>query len=152
MNGRKDFENLIKILKEGDRLIFDSVSRMSRNSAEGCALYEELFNRGIDLIFLKEPHINSSVYKQAINNQIQINLNTGNKATDELMKNIIESLNKYSMALAREQIKIAFDQAEKEVADLHQRTRERNTNSQAQWQTDRATKGRKANYKEIKAS
>lgn len=28
------------------------------------------------------------------------------------------------MALAKEQIRIAFDQAEKEVTDLHQRTRE----------------------------
>ena len=30
----------------------------------------------------------------------------------------------YLMALAKEQIKLAFDQSEKEVADLHQRTRE----------------------------
>ena len=28
------------------------------------------------------------------------------------------------MALAKEQIKLAFEQSEKEVADLHQRTRE----------------------------
>ena len=37
---------------------------------------------------------------------------------------ILESVNKYLLALVKEQIKIAFDQAEKEVADLHQRTRE----------------------------
>ena len=30
----------------------------------------------------------------------------------------------YLMALAKEQIKLAFEQSEKEVADLHQRTRE----------------------------
>ena len=36
IEGRRDFENLLKILKEGDTLIFDSVSRMSRNSEEGC--------------------------------------------------------------------------------------------------------------------
>ena len=34
IEGRKDFENLIKVLKEGDTLVFDSVSRMSRNSKE----------------------------------------------------------------------------------------------------------------------
>lgn len=34
LEGRKDFENLIKVLKEGDTLVFDSVSRMSRNSKE----------------------------------------------------------------------------------------------------------------------
>lgn len=122
--GRRDFENLLKILKEGDTLIFDSVSRMSRNSDEGCNLYEKLFNNGISLIFLKESYINTEVYRKALDNQINIVLKTGNKATDELMKTIISALNKYTIALAKEQIKKAFDQAEKEVQDLHQRTKE----------------------------
>jgi len=39
LEGRKEFENLLKIIKKGDTLIFDSVSRMSRNSEEGCNLY-----------------------------------------------------------------------------------------------------------------
>lgn len=122
--GRRDFENLLKILKEGDTLIFDSVSRMSRNSDEGCNLYEKLFNNGISLIFLKESYINTEVYRKALDNQINIVLKTGNEATDELMKTIISALNKYTIALAKEQIKKAFDQAEKEVQDLHQRTKE----------------------------
>ena len=37
---------------------------------------------------------------------------------------ILEGINKYLLALAKEQIIIAFNQAEKEVADLHQRTKE----------------------------
>lgn len=97
---------------------------MSRNSKEGCDLYEQLFNKGIVIEFLKEPHINTEVYKQAMQSQIDIKLNTGNKATDNLMNTIIEALNKYSLELAKEQIKIAFEQAEKEVQDLHQRTKE----------------------------
>lgn len=124
LEGRKEFENLLKIIKEGDTLIFDSVSRMSRNSEEGCNLYEELFNKGINLIFLKENYINTEVYRKALDNQIKIALNTGNQATDELMQSIISALNKYTIALAKEQIKKAFDQAEKEVKDLHQRTSE----------------------------
>ena len=119
LEGRKDFEHLIKILKEGDTLVFDSVSRMSRNSKEGCELYEELFNRNIILIFLKEPHINSEVYKQALQNQIKLDFNVGDKATDEFMNSIIEALNKLIIALARKQIEKAFEQAEKEVLDLH---------------------------------
>ena len=41
---------------------------MSRNADEGSALYEQLFQQGVNvnLIFLKEPHINTDVYKQAI--------------------------------------------------------------------------------------
>lgn len=124
LEGRKDFENLLNILQEGDTLVFDSVSRMSRNSKEGCELYEDLFNKGIELIFLKEPHINTSVYRQALDNQIKLKLDTGNKATNELMNSIIDALNLYTIALAKEQIQIAFNQAQKEVEDLHQRTKE----------------------------
>lgn len=39
---------------------------MSRNADEGSALYEQLFQQGVNLMFLKEPHINTDVYKQAI--------------------------------------------------------------------------------------
>lgn len=37
---------------------------------------------------------------------------------------ILEGVNKYLMALAQEQIRLAFAQSEKEVEDLHQRTKE----------------------------
>ena len=124
IEGRKELDKLIKIIKDGDTIVFDSVSRMSRNSEEGCKLYEDLFNKNIHLIFLKEPHINTDVYRKALENQIQIKLNTGNNATDELMNTIIEALNKYTIDLAKEQIEIAFSQAQKEVDDLHVRTSE----------------------------
>ena len=124
LEGRKEFEHLLRILQKGDTLIFDSVSRMSRNSDEGCKLYEDLFNKGVEIVFLKEPQINTAVYKQALDKQIKIEADTGSKATDELVNNIIEALNKYTINLAFEQIKILFDQSEKEVQDLHQRTKE----------------------------
>lgn len=121
---------------------------MSRNSAEGCELYEDLFNNGINIVFLKEPHINTAVYKQALESQIKIQIKTGNKATDELMNNIIESLNKYTISLAKEQIKIAFDQAEKEVQDLHQRTKEGMLTAKLNGKRIRNTKRSKINNKE----
>lgn len=129
INGRKDWNKLYKLATQeaetkNVRIVFDSVSRFSRNADEGCELYEDLFNRNITLVFLKEPHINTEVYKQALQNQIEIKLNTGNKATDEFINNIIEALNKYTIDLAKAQIRIAFEQAEKEVLDLHQRTSE----------------------------
>ncbi len=37
---------------------------------------------------------------------------------------ILDGVNKYLLALAKEQIRLAFEQAEKEVQDLHQRTAE----------------------------
>lgn len=45
---------------------------MSRNAEEGFSMYEELFYKGINLVFLKEPHINTDTYKSAMNNQIQL--------------------------------------------------------------------------------
>lgn len=121
---RKEWSKLLKALKPADTVVFDSVSRMSRNAEEGFETYGRLYNAGINLVFLKEPHINTDTYKQAIENQLQIAINSGDHATDELMQSIVAALNKYILALAKKQIYLAFEQSEKEVTDLHQRTKE----------------------------
>jgi len=113
---RPEWNKLYKQLKPGDTIIFDSVSRMSRNADEGFNLYEELYNNGIELVFLKEPHINTNTYKKALESNIAM--------TGTTVDYILEGVNKYLMALAKEQIRIAFEQSEKEVQDLHQRTKE----------------------------
>lgn len=124
IEGRKELDKLLKVLKSGDTVIFDSASRMSRNAEEAINLYQELYEKGINLIFLKERHIDTEVYRKALNTQIQINLNTGNEATDNFIQGIIEALNRYTIDLAKEQIRLVFNQAQKEVDDLHQRTAE----------------------------
>lgn len=113
---RPEWKKLYKKLQTDDTIIFDSVSRMSRNADEGFALYEKLYNNGIELVFLKEPHINTSTYKKALQNNVAL--------TGTNVDYILEGVNKYLMALAKEQIRLAFEQSEKEVEDLHQRTRE----------------------------
>lgn len=127
--GRKEWNKLYCLVKKESSeknitIVFDSVSRFSRNADEGCELYEDFFNMNVNLVFLKEPHINTDVYRQALQNQIEIKLDTGNKATDDFIGSVIEALNKYSIDLAKAQIRIAFEQSEKEVQDLHQRTSE----------------------------
>lgn len=121
---RPGWTKLYKKIKAGDVIVFDSVSRLSRNAEEGFLVYEELFNKGVELIFLKEPHIDTATYKKAIDGQIQLAINSGNAAADELISGISEAINKYLLSLAKEQIRLAFEQAEKEVEDLRQRTRE----------------------------
>lgn len=106
-----------------ERIVFDSVSRMSRNAQEGFELYELLLSKGVSLTFLKEPQIDTETYQAAIDKRIDI-AGTGDEDTDELMNGITEALNKYILRLAKKQIQLAFEQAEKEVKDLHQRTRE----------------------------
>ena len=124
IEGRKELDKLLKVLKSGDTVIFDSASRMSRNADEAISLYQELFEKGINLVFLKERHIDTEVYRKALSTQIEINLNTGNEATDTFIQGIIEALNRYTIDLAKEQIRLVFEQAQKEVDDLHQRTAE----------------------------
>ena len=113
---RPEWNKLYKKAKNGDTIVFDSVSRMSRNADEGFDLYEELYNKGIELVFLKEPHINTTTYKKALQNNVSM--------TGTNVDYILEGVNKYLMSLAKEQIKLAFKQSEKEVEDLHQRTKE----------------------------
>lgn len=116
IEGRNKFNDLLSKVKPGDTIVFDSVSRMSRNAEEGFKLYEELYNKGIELIFIKEPHINTTTYKQAMTNNVPM--------TNTTVDFILEGINKYLLALAKEQIKLAFIQSEKEVRDLQQRTKE----------------------------
>lgn len=89
---------------------------MSRNADEGFELYKSLYEQGIHLVFLKEPHINTDTYRKALTSQISM---TGDK-----VDLILQGVNQYLMELAKDQIRLAFEQAEKEVEYLHQRTRE----------------------------
>lgn len=122
--GRKELDKLLHAVQPGDTIVFDSVSRMSRSADEGCALYRELYNRGVNLCFLKEPHINTDTYRQALQRQPGAMPQTGSDATDRFVCGIMDALNRYTADLAAEQIRLAFAQAQKEVDDLHQRTRE----------------------------
>lgn len=114
---RPEWNKLYRQLKEGDTVIFDSVSRMSRDAEEGTKLYFELYDKGVNLIFLKESYINTAVYRESIEQTIG---ETGNEIADMY----IETTNKVIRLLAKKQIAKAFEQAEKEVKDLHQRTKE----------------------------
>ena len=113
---RPQWNKLFSKAEKNSTIIFDSVSRMSRNAEEGFKAYEELYNRGVNLIFLKEPHINTDTYKQSLQGLVSL--------TNTDVDYILDGVNKYLMALAKKQIEIAFQQAEKEVEDLHQRTKE----------------------------
>lgn len=113
---RTKWNKLFSMVKAGDTIAFDSVSRMSRDADEGFATYEKLYKRGVELVFLKEPHINTATFKKALESNIAM--------TGTNVDYILEGINNYLMALAKEQIRLAFVQAEKEVQDLHQRTKE----------------------------
>lgn len=114
---RPEWNKLFKGVREGDTIVFDSVSRMSRNAEEGIGVYFDLYNKGVNLCFLKEPHINTEVYRESASQSIEL---TGNEIADCY----IEATNKVLKMIAEKQITLSFEQAEKEVMDLRQRTSE----------------------------
>lgn len=121
---RPEFQKLLKMVRPNDIIVFDSVSRFSRDAVEGFELYKKLFNAGVHLVFLKEHHIDTATYRNELEKQISFTVNTGDNATNELLNSILDALNRYIMSLAEKQISLAFEQSQKEVDDLRQRTRE----------------------------
>ena len=116
---RPNWNKLMSQIKTGDTIVFDSVSRMSRNAEEGFKDYKMLYERVVHLIFLNEPLINTSVFDSTKNNLLSIDIATGNDAVDTFFKGNVQLINNFMMALAEQQIKAAFEQSEKEVTDLH---------------------------------
>ncbi len=113
---RPKWTKLERQLSNGDTVVFDSVSRMSRDAESGFQTYQELYERGVSLVFLKEPMINTETYRAARDAAVPM--------TGTAVDCILEGVNQYLMILAKEQIRLAFGQSEKEVEDLRQRTRE----------------------------
>lgn len=116
IEGRKAFKKLLETVNKDDVIVFDEVSRMSRNAEEGFKIYEDLFNKGVNLVFLKEPMINTETYKRALTGSVNY--------TNSEIDVIIEGINKYLLLLAKEQIKLAFERSEAEINFLSNRTKE----------------------------
>lgn len=134
---RPAWNKLVKQLHENDCVVFDEVSRMSRNAEEGFQVYQELYNKGINLIFLKESTLNTDNFRKTV--QVAM---TG---TDVDL--ILDGVNKYLMVLAENQIKSAFETAEHEVDFLHKRTSEGVKRAQAAGKRVGTEKGRKLTTK-----
>ena len=133
---RPEFKKLLDSAKkarnkgEDVTIVFDSVSRMSRNADDGYKQYQELYNMGIELVFLKEPYINTATYRSSVKQQEDAAQAAAqaNKCSDAdtaaFVGGLMTLLNNYINSLTRKQIKQAFEQSQKEVDDLHERTRE----------------------------
>ena len=113
----KLYKEVVKrVTTEDVTIIFDEVSRMSRNADEGYQIYKKLFEMGVNLVFLKEPHISTDVYREALKQNIPM--------TGTNVDVILQGVNEYLMILAEKQIRIAFETAQHEVDFLHKRTSE----------------------------
>lgn len=124
---RDKFQELVKQVNkdiaDGEQvtIIFYSVSRMSRNAKEGIEQYFDWYNRGVELVFLSEHHIDTASYRQAQNKAIAT-VSTNNAKLDKCINGILDCLNEFINSKVEDDIIKAFEQAQKEVDDLHKRT------------------------------
>jgi len=113
IGGRTVFRKLISKVKRGDTIIFDEVSRMSRNAEEGYQLYMELMEKGVNLVFLKERHIDTDEYRRRAQNHIGRVSSSGDK-TSRLINGILELVEEFEQENLKDNIRLAFRQAENE--------------------------------------
>lgn len=115
-NGCVVLEKLLKIVQSGsdNTIVFDSVSRFTRDNFTGPLEYKRLFQKGVTLVFLNEPYINTDNYRKALDVAIP---KTGT-FVDPILKGGEEAL----LQLAEMQVQEAFNQANKELKDIRLRT------------------------------
>ena len=125
-DNRPKWKKLMRQCQAGtvSKLVFDEVSRFSRNAEEAITEYKELYKLGVELEFLKEPHINSKIYRDASERKIEIATEGMDDETAQLINTVIGGLNDYLLSVAEKQIYLAFEHAQKEREFLSQRTSE----------------------------
>ena len=123
IENRTVFKKLLSDVRSGDTIIFDEVSRMSRNAAEGYELYMNLMEHGINLIFLKEHHIDTDEYKRRTENHIQ-KIESQNDNISKLIKGILDLVAEFEIENLKDNIRLAFEQAEHERLFLIKRVTE----------------------------
>lgn len=129
IENRAEFRKLLDKVKPGDTIIFDEVSRMSRNAEEGYNLYMELMNKGVSLVFLKEHHIDTDEYKRRTQNHIE-RVSSSNKKMDNLINGILDLVADFERENLKDNIRLAFQQAEHERLFLIKRVTEGKSKSE----------------------
>ena len=123
IEGRAVFRKLLDKVKAGDTIIFDEVSRMSRNADEGYNLYMELMEKGITLVFLKERHIDTDEYKRRTQRHIE-RVASDSEKMDNLINGILNLIAEFERENLKDNIRLAFEQAEHERQFLIKRVTE----------------------------
>ena len=129
IDNRTEFKKLLnkakEKVKEGDTvtIIFDEVSRMSRNAEEGYNLYMDLMDKGVNLVFLKERHIDTDEYKRRTEKHLA-KVTSSDTKIDKLINGILDLVADFEKENLKDNIRLAFEQAENERSLLIKRVTE----------------------------
>lgn len=149
-NDRPEWKKLLKKVEKGDTIIFYMASRMSRNAEEGTKEYFELYDKGINLVFIKDRHIDTESYKESFAKAgFNIDLASDGSAESDLVMDILKALTKFMQAKVYADIRKAFEEAEKELDNNHKRTAD---GMKAKGAADKIRKARTGNTYETKKS
>lgn len=123
IENRAVFRKLLSDVQSGDTIIFDEVSRMSRNADEGFNLYMELLEKGINLVFIKEPHINTDEYERRTKSHIS-KFKSQDPKIDKFVNGMLDLISEFEKDNLKDNIRLAFEQAEHERLFLIKRVKE----------------------------
>ena len=104
------WDAICKELYKGDTLVYDCVSVMNGDTTEATKLYESFYDLEINLVFIKEPHLNTDIYHKAL------------EATNSISGLKTDMASKALMNLIGEQIRIAIEVQNKAVESISQST------------------------------
>lgn len=144
IENRVVFRKLLNKVKAGDTIIFDDVSRMSRNADEGYNLYMNLMKQDINIIFLKDRHIDTDEYKRRTQNHIA-RVSLGNETMDNFINGILQLVADFERENLKDNIRLAFEQAEQERQFLIKRVIEGKSKSEKPQGRPQGSLNRKTN-------
>lgn len=104
-----EWNEICKNLYKGDTLVYVYVSVINGDYIEAIKLYKYFYDKEINLVFLKEPHLNTDVFNKALDNCLSYNGLKSDMACKALM------------TLVGEQIRIAIEEPIKESVCINQR-------------------------------
>lgn len=65
-SNRPEWQKIENLAKQGDTVVFKDISRFTREAENGYQKYMELYNRGIELIFIDNPTVSTPYIKKML--------------------------------------------------------------------------------------
>lgn len=121
---RPEWNSLVRKLDSRDVVVFDSVNRMSGAPADAFRIYKELVRKGVRLVFLKERHLDTESFREALNGIIAFSSNTVSQSENSNLKGVMSAVDHFIMNKIEQDIYKAFAQSEKEIKDFGRLTSE----------------------------
>lgn len=93
-DNRKQWQRIEKLLQSGDTVIFKDISRFTRETENGFDKYNELMQKGVNLVFIDNPTVCTDYIKNLLNVAEQQNIVTKTALESTVKLILIVELNR----------------------------------------------------------